>query len=147
MDLEGLPNVAKIGLVGAIVVMFVIGGIAIISWFFQYVGVQNLRNGQKSIQKSDYSIRQIACSIVSQWCEFAYPKGRTELTTQLRKKSLESKFSFFPILILPKKIISKIQFFRDSDHNWVKNKFHGPTGIHLPFWGQKGTQVGVKMLI
>jgi hypothetical protein len=34
MDLEGLPNVAKVGLVGAIVVMFVIGAVAIISWFF-----------------------------------------------------------------------------------------------------------------
>ena len=42
MDLEGLPNVAKVGLVGGIVVMFAIGAVAIISWLFQYVGVQNL---------------------------------------------------------------------------------------------------------
>jgi len=34
MDLERLPNVAKIGLVGGIAVMFVIGAIAIISWLF-----------------------------------------------------------------------------------------------------------------
>ena len=34
MDLEELPNVAKIGLVGGIVVMVVIGAVAIISWFF-----------------------------------------------------------------------------------------------------------------
>ncbi len=34
MDLERLPNVAKIGLVGGIVVMFVIGAVVIISWVF-----------------------------------------------------------------------------------------------------------------
>jgi|GEM_PF-1550065 hypothetical protein len=34
MDLEGLPNIAKVGLVGGIAVMFVIGAVAIISWFF-----------------------------------------------------------------------------------------------------------------
>jgi hypothetical protein len=34
MDLEGLPNVAKVGLVGGITVMFVIGAIVIISWLF-----------------------------------------------------------------------------------------------------------------
>ena len=34
MDLERLPNVVKIGLVGGIAVMFGIGAIAIISWLF-----------------------------------------------------------------------------------------------------------------
>ena len=34
MDLEQLPNAAKVGLVGGIVVMFVIGAVAIVSWFF-----------------------------------------------------------------------------------------------------------------
>ena len=34
MDLEGLPNIAKVGLLGAIGGMFVIGAYAIISWFF-----------------------------------------------------------------------------------------------------------------
>jgi hypothetical protein len=34
MDLEGLPNTAKVGLLGAIGTMFVIGAYAIISWFF-----------------------------------------------------------------------------------------------------------------
>ena len=34
MDLERLPNVAKVGLVGGIVVMFAIGAVAIISWLF-----------------------------------------------------------------------------------------------------------------
>jgi hypothetical protein len=34
MDLERLPNIAKIGLVGGISVMFVIGAIVIISWIF-----------------------------------------------------------------------------------------------------------------
>jgi hypothetical protein len=35
MDLEGLPQVAKIGLVGGIVVIFAIGAIGIISWFLK----------------------------------------------------------------------------------------------------------------
>ncbi len=34
MDLERLPNVAKVGLVGGIGVLFAIGAIAIISWVF-----------------------------------------------------------------------------------------------------------------
>ena len=34
MDLERLPNVAKVGLVGGIIVMFAIGAVVIISWLF-----------------------------------------------------------------------------------------------------------------
>ena len=34
MDLEGLPNVAKVGLVGGIIAIFAIGTVAIISWLF-----------------------------------------------------------------------------------------------------------------
>ena len=34
MDLEGLPNAVKVGLLGAVGVMFVIVAYAIISWFF-----------------------------------------------------------------------------------------------------------------
>ncbi len=33
MDLEGLPQVVKVGLVGGILVVFAIGAIGIISWF------------------------------------------------------------------------------------------------------------------
>lgn len=35
MALENLPQVAKVGLVGGIVVVFAIGAIVIISWFFK----------------------------------------------------------------------------------------------------------------
>ncbi len=34
MDLEGLPNVAKVGLVGGIVAVFAIGAVVIVSWLF-----------------------------------------------------------------------------------------------------------------
>lgn len=34
MDLEGLPNTAKVGLLGAIGGMFVVGAYVIINWFF-----------------------------------------------------------------------------------------------------------------
>ena len=34
MDLEDLPQAAKVGLLGAIVIGFVIGAYGIISWFF-----------------------------------------------------------------------------------------------------------------
>jgi len=34
MDLEDLPQAAKVGLLGAIVAVFAIGAYAIISWFF-----------------------------------------------------------------------------------------------------------------
>jgi len=36
MDLENLPRVAKVGLVGGIVIVFVIGGIGLISLFFNF---------------------------------------------------------------------------------------------------------------
>lgn len=35
MALEDLPQVAKVGLVGGIVVVFAIGAIVIISWFLK----------------------------------------------------------------------------------------------------------------
>ena len=41
MDLEGLPNIAKVGLLAAVVILFAIGAYVIISFFFEPVTIDN----------------------------------------------------------------------------------------------------------